>query len=169
MRTMLIFSCISMFILHQFIFVQSIQIETIQKARIVNTTNSLQFNCSTCICQCLTNIRAASSSCCYVNCFSDNNTCQVIVSPMEPTSKIVMDQTSILYKTNCFDSSTTGSSTTSTSSKLITGEFSFASTMITTARARTSDVTSTRSTPSGVFLQDQPMAGDSSNASVFNP
>lgn len=184
---MFIFYCISICILHQFLVVQCVQIGKIQQARIVNISNTFQFNCSTCICQCLRNISPTSSSCCYVNCFIENDTCQVIVSSRVNSSTIVVDQTSVVYKTNCFDSSTTESPSNSFSSSnsITTGPSSllhpvpntlvgspFASTIITTTMGRTSDVTSTKSTTTIVFLLDQlgePMPKNHANASTSNP
>lgn len=114
---MFIFAFHLIIILSYSIFVQSISISQIQNAYITNSTTSFQSNCSTCICQCLTNV-SSSSSCCYVNCFMNNNTCQVIIFPstINPTI-IISDHTSVVYKTNCANSSNITSSTNIDSTK----------------------------------------------------
>jgi hypothetical protein len=88
-----------------FLFVQCINIGQIQNAYIVNsTTTNFQFNCATCICQCLTNL---SSPCCYVNCFTNNNTCQMMIFPSTINPTIIIDHTSVVYKTKCSNSTNT--------------------------------------------------------------
>jgi hypothetical protein len=50
---MFIFSCNSIIILSYLLSVNSIKIEKIQDALIVNSKSNLQSNCSACICQCM--------------------------------------------------------------------------------------------------------------------
>jgi hypothetical protein len=94
----------SLIILNYLLFANSIKIGQIQNARIINSTSTFETNCSTCICQCIKYL-SSSSSCCYVNCYRDNNTCQLIISPSTINPVMIMDKTSIVYKTNCLNSS----------------------------------------------------------------
>ena len=149
---MFIFDGISMIILYYCILIQSTQINKIPKARIPNATSTLQFNCSSCICQCLTNTFSPSSSlCCYVNCFVNENTCQVIVSPAGNSPNMIIDQSSVVYRTNCFNSSSTRSSGATSIRRTL-----FTSTMITSTGAET--FTSIKPGVNGSQLPDEQVA-----------
>ncbi len=97
-----------MIILSYLLFGNSIIIDKIENARIINSTSTFQSNCSTCICQCLAYLSSSSlissllSGCCSVNCYIKNNTCQMIISSSTSNSTIIIDTTSTVYKANCF-------------------------------------------------------------------
>lgn len=163
---MFIFYGISIIILYRCVITQSVQINKIQNARIPNTPSSLQFNCSTCICQCLTKMHFPSPSfCCYVNCFTEQNTCQIILSSAENTPRIITDQTSVVYRTNCFNSSSARSfSATSMGITLFTSTMvtsSMMSSTLTTSSTTTTRTTSTTTTTrtTSTMLSSTMMAG----------
>jgi hypothetical protein len=109
---MLIFSYNFIIILIYLSWVSGIEISKIQNARIINSTSAFESDCSTCICQCLSFISSSSSLCCYVNCYIKNNTCQIILSSSTINSLLIIDQTSIVYTTNCSSSLATTQSHT---------------------------------------------------------
>ncbi|CAF0895345.1 unnamed protein product [Adineta steineri] len=104
---MFIFHCISIIIFSYLSLSNGTVINKIQYGRIINSTSTFQSNCSTCICQCMTYMSLSSSICCYVNCYTTNNTCQVIISSSVTYPAITIDTKSTIYKTNCSIYSTT--------------------------------------------------------------
>lgn len=114
---------ISMITLIYFLSITSTKINQIQHARILNSTSNFQTNCSTCICQCL----KSSMSCCYINCYMNNNTCQVIIPSLTNKLTMIIDTTATVYSTNCSTYSNPSQSSLITSENLNTQTTTFSS------------------------------------------
>ncbi|CAF2353676.1 unnamed protein product [Rotaria sp. Silwood2] len=126
------------------LLLNGIKINQILKGRVVNSTSNWKSNCSTCICQCIQfNLSSSSSTlCCYANCYTNNDTCQVFISASNTNPVIVIDQTSIVYFVNYSTyTTTTRPSITSTSTNY--GSLLIANTVTNNTSTRTSSISVT--------------------------
>ncbi|CAF0835161.1 unnamed protein product [Rotaria sp. Silwood1] len=126
------------------LLINGIKINQILKGRVTNTTSGFQSNCSTCICQCIKFGLSLSSLFCYVNCYTNNDTCQVIISASKSNLGIVIDQTSIIYFVNysTYTTTTIKPSTTSTNY----GSLLIANIVTNSSSTRTSSISVTYAT-----------------------
>lgn len=85
--------------------ISSIKIGRISEAMIMNSNSPIEKHCASCICRCLA--VNSSTSCCHVNCFLTNDTCQVILSSSSSELLIIVEQTSTVYQIPCETSSST--------------------------------------------------------------
>ncbi|CAF0996025.1 unnamed protein product [Rotaria sordida] len=138
-----------MVILSYLLLVNSIKINQILNSHVINSTSDFQSNCSTCICQCIKYSLSSSTFYCYVNCYTKNDTCQVIISASKINSIIVIDQTSIVYFANYSTYATTTkpiTTSTSTSTNINHGGLIIANTIVNSSSTRTSEISVTYAT-----------------------